>query len=76
MSLLFNGFFNSTRCRCLGLITVSILFTMSYITSVIKFISGKRLTMIMPKSVTLFLLRFILRTKYIHTRDLKMLLQI
>ena len=35
MSLLFNGFFNSTRCRCLGLIAVSILFTLSYITSVI-----------------------------------------
>ena len=25
ISLLFNGFFNSTRCRCLGLIAVSIL---------------------------------------------------
>ena len=75
MSLLFNGFFNSTRCRCLGLIAVSILFTLSYITSVITFIYGKRLTMIMPKYVTLFLLRFILRTKNIHTRDFKMLLQ-
>ena len=76
MSLLFNGFFNSTRCRCLGLIAVSILLTLSYITLVITFISGKRLTMIMPKYVIPFLLRFSLRTKYIHTRDLKMLLQI
>ena len=31
MSLLCNGFFNSTRCRCLGLISVSILFTLSYV---------------------------------------------
>ena len=35
MSLLFNGFFNSTRCRCLGLIAVSILFTLSYISDYI-----------------------------------------
>ena len=39
MSLLFSGSFNSTRCRCLGLIAVSILFTLSYIfTSVITLI--------------------------------------
>ena len=38
MSLLCNGFFNSTRCRCLGLISVSIsvsiLFTLSYVNDI------------------------------------------
>ena len=34
MSLLFNGFFNSTRCRCLGLIAVSI-----YVYIVLHYIS-------------------------------------